>query len=154
MKLAPLINESVKFHDGDEIVIYREHRIPDTLPTEIAGSFNVFYSDITSLAGAPKKIGGSVTLTHNQNLDSLHDVHKHINHVGNMFNCSGAAIRSSVLGLMLIEIGGTITIQFENMEMYRNANQILNTWKNQGRRGVLGAQRELLDLGYDRLAQL
>jgi hypothetical protein len=55
---------------------------------------------------------------------------------------------------MLIEIGGTIVIQFENMEMYRNANQILNKWKNQGRRGVLGAQRELLDLGYDRLAQL
>ena len=154
MKLAPLINESVKFHDGDEIVIYREHRIPDTLPTEIAGSFNVFYSDITSLAGAPKKIGGSVTLTHNQNLDSLHNVHNHINHIGNMFNCGGAAIRSSVLGLMLIEIGGTIIIQFENMEMYHNANQILNKWKNQGRRGVLGAQRELLDLGYNRLAQL
>lgn len=29
-----------------------------------------------------------------------------------------------------------------------------NKWKNQGRKGVLGAQRDLLDLGYKELAQL
>lgn len=59
-------------------------------------------------------------------------------------------IRSHVLGLMLIEIGGKILTSLNNDVV----DDILNKWKNQGRRGVLGAQRELLELGYEELAQL
>jgi hypothetical protein len=51
---------------------------------------------------------------------------------------------------MLIEIGGKILTSLNNDVV----DDILNKWKNQGRRGVLGAQRELLELGYEELAQL
>jgi hypothetical protein len=51
---------------------------------------------------------------------------------------------------MLIEIGGEIVTKLGDGE---DVDKILNKWKNQGRRGVLGAQRELLELGYAELAQ-
>jgi hypothetical protein len=52
---------------------------------------------------------------------------------------------------MLIEIGGEIITRLGDG---KDVDMILNKWKNQGRKGALGAQRELLDLGYDQLAQL
>jgi hypothetical protein len=52
---------------------------------------------------------------------------------------------------MLIDIGSTIVTEFGDET---DVDRILNKWKNQGRRGVLGAQRELLDLGYDEMAKL
>jgi hypothetical protein len=52
---------------------------------------------------------------------------------------------------MLIEFGGTCTTELGDG---KDVDAILNKWKNQGRKGVLGAQRELLDLGYEELAQL
>jgi hypothetical protein len=52
---------------------------------------------------------------------------------------------------MLIDIGSTIVTEFGNGT---DVDEILNKWKNQGRKGVLGAQRELLDLGYVEMAKL
>ena len=52
---------------------------------------------------------------------------------------------------MMLHIGGEI---WSNLGNGSDVDMILNKWKNQGRRGVLGAQRELLDLGYKELAQL
>ena len=64
-------------------------------------------------------------------------------------------LHSCVLGLMMIEIGGAISTGLESEAIGRSPiDAILNKWKNQGRKGVLGAQRELLDLGYKELAQL
>jgi hypothetical protein len=52
---------------------------------------------------------------------------------------------------MLIEIGGKIGTGLGDG---KDVDMISNKWKNQGRKGVLGAQRELLELGYEELAQL
>jgi hypothetical protein len=52
---------------------------------------------------------------------------------------------------MLISIGGNISTGLGDGH---DVDAILNKWKNQGRKGALGAQRELLELGYKELAQL
>ncbi len=56
---------------------------------------------------------------------------------------------------MYVEIRGTISLGWNDYRRDADAVQtILNKWKNRGRKGVLGAQRELLDLGYDELARI
>jgi hypothetical protein len=105
---------------------------------------------LTSLEGCPSEVGGDF-FCHKNKLTSLEDIHKQIKKIGGDFFCNGNKIKSHILGLMLVEIGGDIVTKLGDR---KDVDEILNRWKNQGRKGVLGCQRELLDLGYKELAQL
>lgn len=118
-------------------------------PSEVGKGFYCDYNDLTSLEHCPSEVGG-VFYCSNNNLTSLKDVHKQIKKISGSFGCFENPIKSHVLGLMLVEISGEIETGLGDGD---DVDEILNKWKNQGRRGVLGAQRELLDLGYDQLAQ-
>ena len=85
-------------------------------------------------------------------------------------------VTSNILGLLLIEVGSfsvyrrhssnPFSSRFNAASSYRTADSfehdtialklqsILNKWKNQGRRGVMGATRELLDSGLDEYARI
>jgi hypothetical protein len=78
-----------------------------------------------------------------------------VRRIGSNFNIMDNELQSCVLGLMMIEIGGNIVTRLESeANGHSPIGVVLNKWKNQGRKGVLGAQRELLDLGYEELAKL
>ncbi len=110
--------------------------------------------DLTSLEHVAVEIGRDFICTGNR-VNTLHDIHKMVRRIGSNFNIMYNGLQSCVLGLMMIEIGGTIVTRLESEATGASPiDAILNKWKNQGRRGVLGAQRELLDLGYEELAQL
>ena len=119
-------------------------------PSEIGGTFECGSNLLTSLEYCPSIVGGDFMCVDNR-LTSLKDIHKQIKKIGDRFLCFDNPIKSRILGLMLIDIGGDIVTDLGNG---RDVDAILNKWKNQGRKGVLGAQRELLDLGYEELAQL
>lgn len=119
-------------------------------PSKVAGGFVCNVNKLTSLERCPSIVEGVFDCKDNA-LTSLRDIHKHIKKIGGSFRCNNNPIKSHVLGLMLIQIGGNITTCLDNG---LDVDEILNRWKNQGRKGVLGAQRELLDLGYEELAQL
>ena len=119
-------------------------------PSQIGGNFYCYSNKLTSLEHCPSHIGGDFLCSYNK-LTSLKDVHTHIRKVDGGFRCFRNHIESHILGLMLIEIGGEIVTRLGDG---KDVDTILNKWKNQGRKGVLGAQRELLDLGYAELAQL
>ena len=125
-------------------------RLPTDLPEKITGNFGCIENELTSLEHCPSQIGGNFSCSHNK-LTSLKDVHTHIRKVDGWFICFHNYIESHILGLMLIEIGREIITRLGGG---KDVDKILNTWKNQGRKGVLGAQRELLELGYAELAQL
>lgn len=110
--------------------------------------------DLTSLEHVAEEIGRDFICTGNR-VNTLHDIHKMVRRIGSNFNIMDNELQSCVLGLMMIEIGGAISTGLESEANDRSPiDVILNKWKNQGRRGVLGAQRELLDLGYEELAKL
>ncbi len=119
-------------------------------PSQVGGSFRCQSNQLTSLEHCPSQVGSSFYCNDNQ-LTSLKDIHKRITKIGGDFVCRNNPIRSHILGLMMIEIGGIIKTELGNGT---DVDEVLNTWKNQGRKGVLGAQRELLELGYEELAQL
>ena len=56
--------------------------------------------------------------------------------------------------LVETKYGENINFIITHLGNGKDVDEILNRWKNQGRKGVLGVQRELFDLGYDQLAQL
>lgn len=82
-------------------------------------------------------------------------IYKHLRRIGGFFSCLNGAARGAkvthILGLMLIDIGDAIVTEFGDK---KDVDRILNKWKNQGRKGVLGAQCELMDIGYDEMAKL
>jgi hypothetical protein len=119
-------------------------------PSQIGGDFLCSENGLTSLEHCPSEVGGDFYCSYNK-LTSLKDVHTHIRKIDGGFRCFRNHIESHILGLMLIEIGGEIITRLGDG---KDVDMILNKWKNQGRKGALGAQRELLDLGYDQLAQL
>ena len=59
----------------------------------------------------------------------------------------------NVGSIILTGLGKDISPTSSNV-LVMDVDVILNKWKNLGRRGVMGAMKELLDLGYDDLAQL
>ena len=119
-------------------------------PSHVGGVFYCDENDLTSLEYCPSQVGGNFRCEYNS-LSSLQDIHTQITKIGGSFYCRNNPIKSHILGLMLIEIGRKIVTGLGNGS---DVDRVLNKWKNQGRRGVLGAQRELLDLGYKELARL
>ena len=125
-------------------------------PKIVYGYFNCSHNLLTSLEFSPTQIlahgnvPGYFNATDNK-LSSLQDVHKYITKINGSFHLDSNPIQSHILGLMMIEIGGEITTGLGNGT---DVDLILNKWKNQGRRGVMGAMKELTDLGYEELAQL
>lgn len=141
-------------------------------PNYVRDVYDCSVNKLTDLKGAPQNPVASLIVNHNKKLvtlegvtpkvqllsvkscpqlKSLHDIHKQMSAISRRFICHDFAmqITSSILGLMMIELGD-ISTEYNNDDVA----SILNKWKNQGRKGVLGAQRELLDLGYDELARL
>ena len=116
----------------------------------VSGSFFCQNNKLSSLEGCPSQVGGNFWC-HKNKLTSLHNVHKHISNIGGNFVCKNNMIRSHILGSMMVEIGGEIITRLGNGT---DVDEVLNKWKNQGRRGVMGAMKELMDLGYEELAQL
>lgn len=104
---------------------------------------------LTSLEGIPSRLN-YINVRSCAKLNSLHDIHRQLDGMTSSLACDDFTrqIKSSVLGLMLIDLYSIRTVEVDPVA------DILNKWKNQGRKGVLGAQRELLDLGYEELARL
>ena len=115
-------------------------------------SIYLYDNPLVDIGPLPERVG---TLdVSNTLVTDLHDIHRKLQRCFR-FDASRSSIRSSILGLMYIEIRGVITLGWNDHRHDADAVQtILNKWKNQGRKGVLGAQRELLDLGYDELARI
>ena len=119
-------------------------------PSQVGGHFYCHYNQLTSLEHCPSYVNGDLVCRNNK-LISLQDIHKYINKIGKEFNCENNPIKSHILGLMWIEISGNIKTGLGNGT---GVDAVLNKWKNQGRRGIMGAMKELIDLGYEELAQL
>ena len=119
-------------------------------PSSVGFDFLCNSNELISLEGVSREIGEDLWCNDNR-LTSLKGIQNHIKKIGGDFNCTNNPIRSHILGLMMIEIGGKIKTGLGNGT---DIDEILNKWKNQGRRGVMGAMKELIDLGYEELAQL
>lgn len=136
---------------GDDLrCSYNELTSLEHCSSKVGGNFRCEHNKLTSLRFCPAEVGGAFDCSNNE-LASLRDIHKQIKRIRGEFWCHDNPIKSHVLGLMLIDIGGEIITHLGNG---KDVDEILNRWKNQGRKGVIGAQRESLELGYKELAQV
>ncbi len=141
------------------------------MPARIAGNLNATGNNLSNCVGCGE-VGGLIFVDNNRNLtslegccselhrgiyadscniDNLHDIHRVFKKINKQFDVTNNPIKSSILGLMLIHFDnpGSQMFPFD-----KDVVNIIYKWMNNGRRGVLGAQRELLELGYEELARL
>lgn len=147
MKNCPLKVESLYCNDNKLTSL--KH-----IPKIINGNLSVAGNAISTFEHFPTEVHGNFNLTYNKTLTSLQGIQKYLRRVGSYIDFKGCPIKSHILGLLMIDIGGNIVIFGNPVDKSYIVDTIMNRWKNQGRKGVLGAQRELLDLGYEELAQL
>ena len=133
-------------------------------------TFTCCYNNLTNLSGAPKKIRNDVNFSSNSltslengpeyvgkdyicannDITSFHNVHKHIKHIGHTFYIQGNPIKSSVLGLLLID--GLERVSGEQYSVMDILNKYLpNTGGNQW---VMQCQTELIEAGFREYAKL
>jgi len=125
-----------------------------TFTAEMSGkswkhSFECDNLGLTTLEGAPSSIAGYFYASDNR-LTSLHDVHKIIKSIGGGLFLERNPIKSCILGVLLIE--GCTGIYLDNHPVQRIVNKYLPN--DDGFRGVIDCQSELLDAGFDEYAKL
>lgn len=81
-------------------------------------------------------------------LTSLKGIHTQITQMCGRFSAIGNPIESHVLGLLLIK--GITTVLLDNWRVA----EILNRHLGKGRAGMLMAQEELIEAGFEKFAQL
>ena len=103
---------------------------------------------LTSLKG-PSFIGGDF-FCYNNKLTSLHNIHKIIKHIGGRAFFNNCPITECILGLLLID-------ELEFVGFSHGANEELQTIMNKhlkGDRDLFACQEELIENGFEDLAQL
>jgi hypothetical protein len=147
MKNCPLKVESLYCNDNRLTSL-------EYIPKIINGNLSVAGNAISTFEHFPTEVHGNFNLTHNKTITSLQGIQKYLRHVDSYIEFKGCPIKSHILGLLLIYIGGDIVIFGNPADKSYIVDTIMNRWKNQGRKGILGAQRELIAAGYKELAQL
>ena len=172
MKIAQLLENDLVLKMNPDESGRLPPDLPSGLPDTVNGKFVCSAMDLTSLKGCPRVVHGNFSCAGNKltsleycpihvdkdficvnnNITSLKNIHQYITFIGGDFRCLGNPITSHILGLMMIRIDGAIITNLGDDG--EDINAVLNKWKNQGRKGVMGAMKELIDLGYESLAQI
>ena len=111
-------------------------------PRHVGTSFYCTQNKITSLEGCSRHIGASLVCGWNP-ITNFHDVHKYIDHVGQVFNFNNTVIESHVLGLLMIE--GIEEFKTYDKTLLRILTAALEQFPNEPKKRVLYAQKRLLD---------
>ena len=110
---------------------------------------------MTSLEGCPDSIGVQLDCTHNP-FQTLEHFPSYVGGDVSLFNdefsdkkiLTNKTMIISLMSILSGYIGGDITVGHWEID------NILNRWKNQGRKGIMGATKELIDLDYNDFAQV
>lgn len=116
-------------------------------PSHVGEYFLCQTNKLTSLEGAPSHVGGGFSCDGNR-LTSLKDIHKQIKHIGGLFCGTNNPIKSSILGLLLID--GLKTVELDN----KVCQAIINKHLGKGKRGMFDAQQEMIEAGFPEMAKL
>ena len=115
-------------------------------PEYVGGDFFVTGNPLVSLEGAPSSVRGTFKCE-NTKITSLHNIHKQVKFIGEYFLLTDTEITSCILGVLLIE--GLQLIQMRNKPLQNIINKHLK-----GERDVFACQEELINAGFEELAQL
>lgn len=139
-------------------------------PKVVSANFDISNNPITSLEGCPKDIGlflkasgclidkfvpGGIKVVQDVNLNknkltSLQGIHKQFSHIGGKLYLSLNDIKSHVLSVLLIP--GLQEVVMDNQDVERIINKYLGM--GGGRQHIMDCQAEIIEAGFEDLAQL
>ena len=141
-------------------------------PQLIRGDFNCENNKLTSLVGSPRRIEGefygnnagkleslegcpryvvSDFYIKNCGLTNLHNIHKHIDYIGDTLYVTLNPIKSHILGILKID--GLWSVWLDNKEVTKILHKYLKGIPVR-ERDILACQQELIDAGFEEYAQL
>ena len=129
----------------------RENFLPNLIggPAVVNGYYECNDNLLTSLEGTSCIVGKYFDCRNNR-LKDLMGVNKFIKQC-EAFCCSTKVIKSNILGLLLIKNLKEIALGWGE---HSTPFAILNKYAGQGKPGVLQAQRDLIDAGFEEYAEL
>lgn len=119
-------------------------------PKKVGDDFDCVNTNITSLKGAPEYVGGNFNCAYN-NISSLHNIHNIIKYIGGRLILPETA-RSNVLGVVLIK--GLQLIGFYNPSKKQHQVESIINKHLKGDRDIHACQEELLEAGLTEFAKL
>jgi len=117
-------------------------------PVFVGNDFSCYNNRLASLEGCPEHVDDGDFVCKDNRLETLHDIHRSLKHLGGHFIATNNPIKSHVLGVLLIE--GVITVRLDG----RRVTEILSKHVRRGRSGLIDCQTELLDNGFEEYAKL
>lgn len=170
MKTRDLFEARAPEHNGDWYVTGRHPTLSPSIPLKINGKLAASNQELESLKNAPIQVGGRCTFRNNylttlegvpsviygdldctDNLiESLKDIHKQIKKLTGSFSVYDNPVRSNILGVLLIP--GLSSFKISNVPVMNIINKHLPNTR--GMAAVLECQSELIDAGFEELAEL
>lgn len=148
-------------------------------PKIVGGKFDVSGNHLTSFKGSPKIVGSYAAIgnklssfegitpqisnvldVRNNEFESLKDIHKHVKRLDGFIALSGNPIKSHVLGLLLIKDLTGISVSRKEapwgliVNKYLTAGATKTGYGNNNSDNLIDCQHELIEAGYEELAQL
>jgi len=128
------------------VIIY--HKRLTIIPVQFRNVKYHFICDnnkLDSFIGMPSNIGGDLYLDNN-NISSLHNLHKHLKKLDHKFFCDQNPIKSHILSVFFIK--GLNFIEIDNKQVQKIVNDNLNEGD------VHKCQEELIQAGFEEFAKL
>jgi len=115
-------------------------------PSEVSDDFYLVGSKISTFEGLSIKVGGDIILDSNTMMSSLHNIHKHILQMNGDLAIEGDAIKSHILGIMLVK--GLKSVK-STSDHFKIINKHLA-----GSKDLMECQEELINAGFGQYAKL
>lgn len=159
---------AIEFWDGNFWCDIRNLKSLKGAPHEIGGDFNCSHNNLQTLKYGPRVVHGTYICNGNPLISlegapvacdhfdcgfhtkftSLAGVHNQLKSIHGKFKCTSTFLKSHVLGLLLIK-------NIQSVELFNDTiTKILNKNIGKGRKGVIDAQNELIDAGFEEYAEI
>lgn len=110
-------------------------------PTQVGKDYNASNCKLTTPKGAPQVVPGVFDISHNK-LENLHGLPVQVGKLHLSYD-----EKLPLLPLMLVKVDEFIGMGQLHGEIAQKVQKIINKYANQGRKGALEAQRELIEIG-------
>ena len=154
LKIPLKFNEVGGFFDISNNQLKTMKNAPVSVGIQEGASFLASGNFLSSFEYSPVEVGGHYFIDEN-NITSLHDIHKHVKRIDYSLCIDFNKIEDSMLGILLIAGLKSVSSKEHNIVIERKLLNIINKYiKYPDNSKIFCCQKDLIDAGYEEYAKL